>query len=111
MNDTTSTPSDAVSPPYNAEDEERRWWREMYGRMSRYNRAHRDGEGPALSALDIEVRCYEIVSPLSYARSRRTWSKVLPDCPSRRVEFDRPARSAQDHEGSREETARRCRPG
>ena len=79
MNDTNSAPSDAVSPPYNEEEEERRWWREMYSRMSKYSRARRDGEGPALSALDIEVRCYMIVSSLSYGRSRRTWSKVLPE--------------------------------
>jgi hypothetical protein len=79
MSDDTiiSMPSDKVAPTYKSREEERRWCRTMASRLSKYRRGRSYARGPAPSALDIELRCYEIVRSIENG-SCRTWGDILP---------------------------------
>src|SRR6476646_4433773 len=66
-----------VAPVYKSQEEEWRWCRTMADRLSDYRRLRSYSHGPAPSALDIEVRCYEIVRSIECG-SYRTWGKILP---------------------------------
>jgi hypothetical protein len=66
-----------VAPVYRSQEEEWRWCRAMADRLSDYRRERSYSRGPAPSALDIEVRCYEIVHSIERG-SYRAWGKILP---------------------------------
>jgi hypothetical protein len=68
-----------IAPRYNDHEMERSWCREMAGRLSNYRRERsysRPGTPPP-SALDIDLRCYEIIRSIEN-HSSRTWGKILP---------------------------------
>lgn len=67
-----------VAPAYRGREEELRWHHEMADRLSQYRRDRWQARDPsAPSALDIEVRCYEIVRSIERG-SYRTFGKILP---------------------------------
>jgi hypothetical protein len=66
-----------VAPVYKSQEEEWRWCRAMADRLSDYRRLRSYSRGPAPSALDLDVRCYEIVRSIECG-SYRTWGKILP---------------------------------